>query len=608
MPTLPAKDHAPARVHYRIEIADLHAHLFRVTLTLAQPQALQALSLPVWIPGSYLVREFAKNLQQLRASQGGASVPVQQHDKQRWHVACDGAQPLVVQYEVYANDASVRTASLGAARGFFNCTSLCLCPEGLIDTPCTLDIFAPENIAACADWHCATTLFPLKISTQGFGLYQAANYDELVDCPVEMGAFWSATFSAGGVPHRFVVAGAAPSFDGKRLLADARKICQTAIAFWHGKGKPPFKNYLFLLNAVHDGYGGLEHHNSTALICARSDLPRTSAPHTNDGYTTLLGLISHEYFHAWNVKRLRPAEFTHYDYTQENYTELLWFFEGFTSYYDDLLLRRAGLIDDAAYLKLQTKTAHQVLQAPGAQVQTVAQASFEAWTKFYRPDENTANATISYYTKGALVALCLDLTLRREGRTTLDDVMRTLWQRCQGGPMAESDVRAVLQQLGGRPFDAELDAWVHSTADLPLAELLAAHGITLKPEPAHIAQQLGLRVTENHAVHIKTVLRGGLAERAGLAAGDEWWGIEVQGQGWRLTKLEQLALYAGAQQHITALVARDGRLLRLPLLLSPPTLPSSTSTTPAPAATALSATVSLSISDKVLVTRWLAAP
>ncbi|MBX9836472.1 MAG: peptidase M61, partial [Burkholderiaceae bacterium] len=379
-------------------------------------------------------------------------------------------------------------------------------------------------------------------------------------------------------------AGAAPSFDGQRLLADTRKICETAIAFWHGEGKPPFDNYLFMLNAVHDGYGGLEHRNSTALICARSDLPRSNAANTsvatsaatNDGYTTLLGLISHEYFHAWNVKRLRPSEFARYDYRQENYTELLWFFEGFTSYYDDLLLRRAGLLDEAAYLKLLTKTVQQVLQAPGRHVQTVAQASFDAWVKFYRQDENTPNATISYYTKGALVALCLDLTLRREGRSTLDDVMRALWQRCQGGPMAESDLRAVLQTLSGRSFDAELEAWVHSSAELPLAELLAAHGITLQPETAQPAQRLGLRVTESHAashaashaVHIKTVLRGGLAERAGMAAGDEWLGIEADGQGWRLHKLEQLALLAGNAAQVTALVARDGRLLRLPLMLA----------------------------------------
>ncbi|NMM86904.1 peptidase M61 [Rhodococcus sp. SRB_17] len=599
---MPAPKNTHAAVHYRVEAADLHAHLFHVTLTLARPEALQELSLPVWIPGSYLVREFAKNLQQLRARQGRRALPIQQRDKQRWQVACDSTEPLVVEYAVYANDASVRTASLNATRGFFNATSLCLRPEAQADQPCTLDIVAPENIATSAQWHCATGLFGLETDAQGFGLYQAADYDELVDCPVEMGAFWSARFHAGGVPHRIVVAGAAPSFDGQRLVADTRKICETAIAFWHGKGKPPFQSYLFLLNAVHDGYGGLEHRNSTALVCARADLPRTSAPHTGEGYSTLLGLISHEYFHTWNVKRLRPSEFRHYDYTQENYTELLWFFEGFTSYYDDLLLRRAGLIDDAAYLKLLTKTAHQVLQAPGRQVQTVAQASFDAWVKFYRQDENTPNATISYYTKGALVALCLDLTLRREGQTTLDDVMRALWQRCEGGPMAESDLRAVLQQLAGRAFDAELGAWVHSTAELPLAELLAAHGIALKAEVPQPAQRLGLRVAENSAVQIKAVLRGGLAERAGMAAGDEWLGIEVQGQGWRIAKLADIALYAGAQKQVTALVARDARLLRLPLQLEPAAAPRRGGKTPVPAAD----TVSLGVADRALATRWLA--
>jgi predicted metalloprotease with PDZ domain len=557
--------------------------------------------------GQLLGARVRQNLQQLRASQGGASVPVRQHDKQRWHIACDSAQPLQVQYEVYANDPSVRTASLDATRGFFNGTSLCLAVEGMAEQPCSIDIVAPEKIAVTAGWHCATGLFPINIDATGFGRYQAADYDELVDCPVEMGPFWSASFEAAGVAHRFIVAGAAPSFDGQRLLADARKICETTIAFWHGEGKPPFDNYLFMLNAVHDGYGGLEHRNSTALVCARSDLPRSNAANTsaatNDGYTTLLGLISHEYFHAWNVKRLRPSEFGRYDYSQEKYTELLWFFEGFTSYYDDLLLRRAGLLDEAAYLKLLTKTVQQVLQAPGRHVQTVAQASFDAWVKFYRQDENTPNATISYYSKGALVALCLDLTLRREGRSTLDDLMRALWQRCQGGPMAESDLRAVLHTLSGRAFDAELDAWVHSTTELPLAELLAAHGITLQPETAQPAQRLGLRVTESHAashaVHIKTVLRGGLAERAGMAAGDEWLGIEADGQGWRLHQLEQLALLAGNAAQVTALVARDGRLLRLPLMLAHASADS--------ADNAVSDTMALHVTDAAALQRsaWL---
>ena len=607
-PSSQASQATQAPVHYRIEAADPHARLFTVTLTVAHPQEQQELSLPVWIPGSYLVREFSKNLQRLSAQQG-RRVPLLQLDKHRWRATCRTDRPLVLTYEVCAYDSSVRTAWLDASRGFFNGTSVCLRVHGQEDAPHALEV---ASTAATAHWSVATGLTPQSIDKRGFGVYAASHYDELVDCPVEMGTFWSGQFTACGVAHRFVVAGAAPSFDGKRLLADTQKICETAIRFWHGKGKPPIKNYLFMLNAVHDGYGGLEHRNSTALICGRRDLPRMGQAPATEGYTTLLGLISHEYFHTWNVKRLRPAEFFRYDYSQENYTELLWFFEGFTSYYDDLLLRRAGLIDDATYLKLLAKATNQVLQTPGRSVQTVAQASFDAWVKYYRQDENTPNATVSYYTKGSLVALCLDLTLRREGKTTLDDVMRALWKRCAGGPMTEADLRAELASLAGRSFDNELDQWVHSTAELPLAELLAAHGVALKPEQPQLAQRLGLRVTENHSVQIKTVLRGGPAEKAGMAAGDEWLGLQVQGQGWRIARLEDVAFYAGAATQVTAVVARDGRLLQLPMAL-PAALAAVAPGKSKPAgqrgrkATAATPdTISLTATDSTALGRWLA--
>ena len=607
-PSSQASQATQAPVHYRIEAADPHARLFTVTLTVAHPQEQQELSLPVWIPGSYLVREFSKNLQRLSAQQG-RRVPLLQLDKHRWRATCRTDRPLVLTYEVCAYDSSVRTAWLDASRGFFNGTSVCLRVHGQEDAPHALEV---ASTAATAHWSVATGLTPQSIDKRGFGVYAASHYDELVDCPVEMGTFWSGQFTACGVAHRFVVAGAAPSFDGKRLLADTQKICETAIRFWHGKGKPPIKNYLFMLNAVHDGYGGLEHRNSTALICGRRDLPRTGEARASDGYTTLLGLISHEYFHTWNVKRLRPAEFFRYDYSQENYTQLLWFFEGFTSYYDDLLLRRAGLIDDATYLKLLGKATNQVLQTPGRSVQTVAQASFDAWVKYYRQDENTPNATVSYYTKGSLVALCLDLTLRREGKTTLDDVMRALWKRCAGGPMTEVDLRAELASLAGRSFDNELDQWVHSTAELPLAELLAAHGVALKPEQPQLAQRLGLRVTENHSVQLKTVLRGGPAEKAGMAAGDEWLGLQVQGQGWRIARLEDVAFYAGAATQVTAVVARDGRLLQLPMAL-PAALAAVAPGKSKPAgqrgrkATAATPdTISLTATDSTALGRWLA--
>lgn len=554
---------------YRIEAANLSGHDYTVELTVPHPAAVQRVSMPVWIPGSYLVREFARHLHGLTARQGRGSREVRQVDKCTWDIDCDPSRPLVVRYQVYAFDNSVRTAWLDSQRGFFNPTSLCLRVHGHEDATHALSVIKPVE---APHWELATALTPSRVSADGFGRYVAASYDELADSPVEMGQLWSGNFTAGGVQHRFVVSGAPASFDGERLLRDTQKICETAVRFWHGAKAPPFDRYVFMLNAINDGYGGLEHRASTALICGRRDLPRQSEPQASEGYITLLGLISHEYFHTWNVKRLRPAEFARYDYARENYTQLLWFFEGFTSYYDDLLLRRAGLIDDAAYFKLLTKTVNQVQQAPGRHVQSVAEASFDAWVRYYRPDENTPNITISYYTKGALVAMCFDLTLRAEGKTTLDDVMRALWRRSKGGPISEEDFATVLTELGGRPFDRELAEWVHGTGELPLKNLLQSQGVTLLDEPSQLAQALGIRVSEEDGnVVIKVVLAGSVAATAGLSAGDEWLGVELpsgrnaSGTGWRLTRLDDVKLYAGGARQIVALVARDKRLLRLPL-------------------------------------------
>ena len=564
------------KITYKVELHDLNAHLFQVTLTIAEPAITQHVSLPVWIPGSYLVREFAKNLQNLTAFQGKKQLAAIQADKCSWQLDCDAAIPLVITYQVFAHDNSVRTAWLDADRGFFNGTSLCLRVEGQEDATHSLDL---KPLTAKRTWQVATGATPLKVNKLGFGSYSFTNYDELVDCPFELGAFWSGEFKVRGVTHRFVVAGAATTFDGARLLADTQKIVGTEMAFWHPDGKkPPFKNYVFMLNAVDDGYGGLEHRNSTALICKRQDLPRfdsvrLSATKQPAGYNTLLGLISHEYFHTWNVKRLRPRDFAGYDYSQENYTELLWFFEGFTSYYDDVLLRRAGLIDDVQYVALLCKTANQVMQTPGRKVQSVAQASYDAWVKYYRPEPNTANATVSYYTKGALVALCFDLTLRLEGKTTLDDVMRGLWARCKAGSMSERDFAAMLAELGGRSFAKEIKAWVHGTGELPVRDLLTKHGIAVSDEAAQLQQRLGLRITENAGINIKVVLSGGAAEKAGFAAGDEWLGITAgsgsKAQSWRIHKLDDLAQYISEHpskdQKILAIVARDKRLVHLTL-------------------------------------------
>ncbi|WP_137733776.1 M61 family metallopeptidase, partial [Pseudaquabacterium pictum] len=508
--------------HYHVAIDDLHSHHFRVTLTVPQPAAQQELALPVWINGSYMVREFGRHLSALEARQGRRAVPLRQLDKTRWLADCSGRAALVVQYRVYAFDTSVRAAFLDDRRGFFNGTSLCLRVVGQEAAPHRLHLGRLP-----ADWEAATAMAPAADGTPL--AFDAASYDELVDHPVELGSFWRGSFTAGGVPHHIVVAGALPGFDGDRLLADAQRICSAQIAFWHGQdgGAPPFGHYLFLLNAVDDGYGGLEHRASTALIAARRDLPRRGMDGIPDGYLTLLGLISHEYFHTWNVKRLMPADLARVDWQRENHTELLWFFEGFTSYYDELMLLRCGLIDAPRYLRLLAKTVNAVAATPGRQVQSVAAASFDAWVKYYRTDENTPNATVSYYLKGALVALCLDLTLRQRGRS-LDAVLQGLWQRSGGGPITEGDIADVLADVAGRRLDAELQAWVHGTGELPVAELLTAIGVHSQPERAGLAASLGLRLSEGpvSGVQVKSVLAGGAAVAAGLSAGDELLAID----------------------------------------------------------------------------------
>lgn len=558
---------------HRVEPLSLNAHLYRVTLTVRPQAATVQLALPVWIPGSYLVREFSQHLQSLRAEVAGQAVTVHQIDKQRWCI--DGlafgtdAPDLIVTHEVYAFDPSVRTAWLDSQRGFFNGTSLCLRVVGQEQAPHWLEVCPPPD-ARASTWQLATGLEPVDVNAAGFGTYRAPEYATLVDAPVEMGPFWSGTFEVRDVPHRFVVNGFPPGFDGDRLLADTQRICEAEMAFWHGADeRPPFSRYVFMLNASHDGYGGLEHLNSTALICPRSDLPLRPTPGAKatpltatDGYTSLLGLISHEYFHTWNVKRLRPAELAQPDLDRENFTELLWWFEGFTSYYDDLFLHRAGLVDTPTYLQLLAKALNQVAQTPGRHIHSVAQASFEAWTKYYRVQENTPNATVSYYTKGALVGLCLDLTLRQHG-SSLDHAMRALWRRSQGGPITEADIRAELATLAGRSLDAELDAWVHGTADLPVLDLLKQAQVAVAVEPAPLAQRLGLKASEAQGIVLRNVLRGGLAEQAGMASGDEWLAVQTaDGQVWRLQKLDDLLTLLREPGPVTTWVNRDRRILQ----------------------------------------------
>jgi predicted metalloprotease with PDZ domain len=523
-------------LYYAIVPKDLSGHLFEISVTVNAPApAGQVFALPAWIPGSYMIREFARNIVQIRAESNGSKIALSKLDKHSWQAEpCSG--PLTLHYQVYAWDLSVRAAHLDQTHGFFNGSSVFLQVLGQEQSKHVVDIIRPEGEAYKA-WRIATALPELKARRYGFGTYVAANYDELIDHPVEMGSFELGSFKAHGTQHDVVFTGHIPHLDMARLVTDLKKICEAQIAFFEPKSKrAPMQRYVFMTRAVGDGYGGLEHRASTALICSRADLPVKGQKEMTDGYRTFLGLCSHEYFHTWNVKRIKPASFAPYDLHVENYTSLLWLFEGFTSYYDDLMLVRSGVIDQAAYFISIAKTVNTVLRGSGRHKQSVAESSFDAWTKYYRQDENAPNAIVSYYTKGSLVAMALDLTIRAEtkGNKSLDDVMRALWTgygrdfyasgttgAIGGRGVTEAELEALIDDVTGLKLKRTLDRWVRGTGDLPLAKLLAPFGINLAGSVKELKPGLGVRTAhEGNDSKLANVYEGGVAHRAGLAGGD----------------------------------------------------------------------------------------
>lgn len=520
---------------YRIVPSNPTAHLYRVTLSIPEPNhAGQIVQLPAWIPGSYLIREFAKHIVSIEAFSKTKKIKIDKLDKHTWQVApCSG--PLQIEYEVYAWDSSVRGAYLDERRGFFNGSCVFLSVVGQTHQPCLIELCRPDS-DFCQDWRIITTLREHDAKRYGFGQYIADNYDELIDHPVEMGHFILGKFSACGTEHEIAITGVVPNLDLARLTRDLTKICTTQIKLFEPRNmQAPVERYVFLVNAVGEGYGGLEHRASTALICTRNDLPvqgkrASDHPDLEKNYRQFLGLCSHEYFHMWHVKRIKPAAFAPYDLHRENHTRLLWLFEGFTSYYDDLMLLRSGVIELNDYLRILAKTVFEMMRAPGRFKQTLAESSFDAWIKYYRPDENSANSTVSYYTKGALVALALDLTIRRasHGEKSLDDIMRALWQQFgrnfyhgEACGLDEHHVTEFFNQATGLKLDPWLNYAIDSTRELPLAGLLEEHGFALSAQTNNHIPSLGVRLNHNGVINtLAQVYVGKPAQQAGLAAGD----------------------------------------------------------------------------------------
>ncbi len=521
---------------YRIACADPHKHLFEVACTVDDPAAEgQVFRLPAWVPGSYLIREFARHFVTVRATSGGAPVAVAKVSKDAWRAApCAG--PLTLVAQVYAFDLSVRAAYLDATRGFFNGPAVFVWPVGHERRPCTLEIVAPVGDAG-SRWRVATSMPRADAVPGGFGTYRTSSYEELVDHPVEMGVFDLTQFAAGGAQHDIAITGRHRA-DLERFSHDTQRICQAQIDLFGGapSSRAPLDHYVFQLLVLDEGYGGLEHRASTSLVSGRSALPQSGARQVNDDYRKLLGLVSHEYFHTWNVKRIKPAAFLPYDLTREVYTTQLWAFEGITSYYDDLILVRAGLIGSDSYLELLGQNLTVLMRTPGRTRQSIAESSFDAWIKYYRRDENAPNAIVSYYTKGALVALALDLTLRRDSRITLDDLMRALWLR-YGQPgigVPEGGVETLASELSGIDLAPFFRDFVYGTEELRLGELLHTVGIRLQTRRSQGDKDKGGKPARNELpntwfgagftggaeLRVAHIVNDSPAERAGLAAGD----------------------------------------------------------------------------------------
>ena len=515
------------------------AHKFDVVLDIATPTSEgQVLSLPAWIPGSYMIRDFAKHVVKLEAVSNGQPIGVTKRDKQTWDLAPTKG-PVQVRYSVHAWDLSVRKAHLDATHGYFNGTSVFLRVHGADEAPCAVVLNKPEG-DRYQNWRVATTLPRVADDSLDFGDFQARDYDELIDCPVEMGTFVHARFEAGGIPHEVALTGVF-DVDLDRLCADLRAICEEHL---ERMGTPSdLDRYLFQIMVVGSGYGGLEHRTSTSLICSRDDLPRKGDTDVSDGYRTLLALSSHEYFHLWNVKRIKPARFTPFDLSQESPTTLLWAFEGFTSYYEPLALVRCGQIDRKSWLELMGRKLTDVMRRPGRHVQSVADSSFDAWTKFYQQDEDAPNAIVSYYSKGCMVALALDLTLRLDGGTSLDTVMRALYDRYgeTGEGVPEDGIQTIVAELTDLNLDAFFDEALHGTGDAlweRLTGLLERAGIIANLRPREGTKDrggkagkakeadwdtrgdLGVQLRRS-GTKVQFVLADSPAMHAGVAPGDE---------------------------------------------------------------------------------------
>tara|TARA_R110002153_G_scaffold6556_30_gene30204 strand:+ start:8907 stop:10745 length:1839 start_codon:yes stop_codon:yes gene_type:complete len=466
-------------IQYNVNVSSIAGHTFDVSLRIESPDKNgQILTLPAWIPGSYMIRDFAKNIIKISAQDDkGQTVSLLKLDKQTWQAAIVSSA-LTIQYQIYAFDLSVRGAYINDEMAFFNGTNMFLAVAGQTDKPCGLTLQKPIQ-AGLSHWQVTTTMPTNMQAPHTFGEYWAHHYEELIDHPVLLGEFDILPLSACGVDFELILAGGHQA-DVKRITKDLTKVCQHHIEFFGDA--PPIKRYQFITLLTDNAFGGLEHISSTALMYSRNDLPSLSdAKQMTDGYQVFLSLCSHEFFHTWHVKRIKPQELFAAALDQERYTEQLWIYEGFTSYYDDFSLLRCGIITQSEYLKVVGQNLTRLLRNKGRFKQSITESSFDAWTKFYKQDESAVNNIVSYYNKGAVLAMCLDLLIKNKsnGNYSLDDVMQLLWN--QHGKLAIPTPVDIVQNIVKKQLHLDLNDFfrsaLYSTEELPFNELLQQFGV-----------------------------------------------------------------------------------------------------------------------------------
>jgi predicted metalloprotease with PDZ domain len=496
-------------IGYTVSMSKPWTHLLEVEMRLdwAQMPAKTELKMPVWTPGSYLVREYARHLQDFDVKDaGGNNLTWEKINKNTWQIDTKGAKQIVAKYRVYANELTVRTNELNDEHAFFNNAALLLFPKDQLKAASTV------TVVPYGSWKVATGLPKVEGQTNTF---RAENYDVLYDSPFEVSDFKEITFNVQGKPHRYVVTGEG-NYDLKKMAADTEKIVTEASKIF---GDLPYNDYTFIVNLR--GGGGLEHLNSTALQWNRFGFTPKAR------YTAFLNLVAHEYFHLWNVKRIRPDVLGPFDYENENYTKLLWVAEGATAYYEGVLLRRAGLISEKEFFDSRVSLIQQLQERPGRFETSVENASLDAWIKYYRQDENSVNNQISYYDKGEIVNMLLDVTIRTAsgGAKSLDDVMRYLYDEHskKGRNYTPEDYQKVSEMMAGKSLEDFFSKYVRGTEDIDYNAILQGIGIQLKADANNANKSyIGANLAEEDGkLMVRSIPADTPAYEQGLNTGDQ---------------------------------------------------------------------------------------